>query len=115
MYSGFMVLDLPLLMLGAGVIGTVAWSRNGNAASALGRASPVGAKLVVAAAALALWVILTATSIWLAFLYGFLACHFLLWGLGRLAAGLGLIFVGVVIVSIPFIWGWALLKTTVRH
>jgi hypothetical protein len=115
MDASLMVLDLPLLMLGAGVIGAIAWNRNGNGVSMLGRASPVGAKLVVAVAALALWLLLTATSIWLAFIYGFLACHFLLWWLGRLAAGLGLVFVGIVILSIPFVWGWALLKTTVRH
>lgn len=112
---GFMVLELPLLMLGAGVIGAIAWNRNGNSVSVLSRATTAGNRMIVAASALAAWLLLTAISIWLAFLYGLLACHLLLFWLGRLAAGTGFIFLGGVIVSIPFIWGWAILKPTVRH
>jgi hypothetical protein len=113
--TSFIALELPLLMLGAGVIGTIAWNRNGNAVSALGRAAPVVAKLGFVAAALALWLILTTTSVWLAFLYGFFACHLLLFWFGRLAAGLGLILMLLVVVSIPFVWGWALLRPTARQ
>jgi len=113
--TGFMIIEVPLLVLAAGVIGTIAWNRNGNAVSMMSRASPITSRLVVAAGALALWTVLTATSIWLAFLYGFLVCHVLLFWVGRLAAGMGLILLGVFIVAVPFIWGWALWRPTVRH
>jgi hypothetical protein len=111
----FIILDLPLLMLGAGVLGTIAWNRNGTAVAALGRASPVGARLLVLAMALAAWFVLTVTSVWLAFLYGFFLCHLLLFWVGRLAAGAGLILLALLILSIPLNWGWLLLRPAIRR
>jgi hypothetical protein len=113
--TSFIVLELPLLLLSAGLVGTAAWHSNGTAATVLGKASPVATRLLATAGLLALWVVLTITSVWLALLYGMFVCHMLLFWLGRLAAGAALTLLGLVVVAIPFAWGWALFRPGVRH
>jgi len=113
--SQVILIDLPLLMLGMGVIGAIAWNRNGSVTSVLSKGSPAGVKLAGIAALIGLWVLLTAASIWAAFLGGSVVCYLLLFWLGRAAAVVGLILLWALLVSIPFFWGWAVLRPVVRR
>lgn len=113
--SHVILVELPLLMLGMGVIGVIAWNRNGGVMSILSKGTPAAVKLAGIAVLIGLWLLLTAASIWSAFLGGFVVSHLLLFWLGRAAAGVGLILLGALLVSIPFFWGWAILRPAVRR
>ena len=113
--SRVFLVDLPLLMLGVGVIGAIAWNRNGATVSSLNNGRSAGVRLAGIAAVVGLWLLLTAVSVWVVFLGGFVVCHLLLFWLGRAAAGAGLILLGGLLVSIPFVWVWALWKPAMRR
>ncbi len=113
--SDVILVDLPLLMLGMGVIGAIAWNRNGGVTSILSKSSPAAVKFAGIAALIGLWLLLTAASIWSAFLGGSVVCYLLLFWLGRAAAAAGLILLWALLVSIPFFWGWAVLRPVVRR
>ena len=105
------LVDLPLLIFGLGVIFAIAWNRNGGAVSVIGKGSPLNMRLAGIAAMFGLWLMLTVASIWLAFCVGIVAFLVLLFWVGRAAAAVGAILLGAGLVSIPFLWGWALFRS----
>ena len=104
------LIDLPLLALVIGVVGAVVWNRNGGSTAILGRDSSIDTRLIGVAAMFALWLLVSLASIWLAFLGGLMLFYALLFWLGQAAAWVGAITILTFLVSIPFLWGWALLK-----
>jgi hypothetical protein len=105
------LVDLPLLAFALGVIGAIAWNRNGGAVSILGRGSPLDMRLVGIAAMFGLWLMLSLASICLAFFGGLVVFYLLLFWLGHAAAWIGVVLILTFLVSIPFFWGWALLRS----
>lgn len=99
---------LPLLMLGLGVIYTIAWNRTGTAADMVGKGSPLATRLVGMGTVFGLWLTLTAASVCLVFLGGLTVLYILLFWVGRAAAGVGIILLLALLLSIPLFWGWAL-------
>ncbi len=112
--GGLITLQLPLLIVALGMIGVIAWNQNSAATSIAGRAHSISAKLVARTATVGLWLLLTAASIWLVFLYGLAVSYVALFWLGRLAAGVSLVFFGFVVLAIPVAWGWALVRLNHR-
>ncbi len=113
--SHVFLIDLPLLTLVLGVIGAIAWNRSGNVLPRLGRDGPVAARVARIAALASLWLLLTVASLWSVFLGGFVVCYLLLFWFGRAGAGTGLILLGALLVSIPFFWGWVVLRPAMRR
>jgi hypothetical protein len=52
------------------------------------------------------WFVCTAATMWCAFLVSFMLVHGLLFTLGTSAAFAGLVGSAVLLVAIPFAWGW---------
>ncbi|HEU4760067.1 MAG TPA: hypothetical protein VFT91_08830 [Dehalococcoidia bacterium] len=114
--DGMLLVQLPVMMVVASVVTMVALRRNGGTLPLLtvnGSMRP-RARIAGMAALAGLWLALTVVTMWCAFLGGFVAVHLLLFWVGRAAAALGLIVLAVVLVSIPFVWGWAILRTAVH-
>ncbi|MDO8615003.1 MAG: hypothetical protein Q7T33_04620 [Dehalococcoidia bacterium] len=105
------LVDLPLLTLVLAVIGVIAWNRNGGAMSVLGRGIPMDMKFVGIAAMVVLWLLLSVASMCLAFLGGLVVFYVLLFWLGHVAASIGAVLILTFLASIPFFWGWALLRS----
>ncbi len=108
------LVDLPLLMLGLGVICVIAWNRSGGV-SVMGEGSPLGMRLTGMATMLGLWLLLTVASLCLAFGGGVVVFYLLLFWLGHAAAGVGAILLVALLACIPFLWGWVLLRPAERQ
>ena len=108
-----LLVDLPLLMLGLGVICAIAWNRSGGAVSIVGKDSPLGMRLSGMATMFGLWLLLTVASLCLAFGAGLVVfCVLLFWLGGHTAAAWAMLLV-VLLACIPFLWGWALSRQAV--
>lgn len=105
------LVDLPLLIVGAGVIFAIAWNRNDIAV--LGRHGSVNSRLLGMSAMLGVWLLLTIASLGIGFLGGILVFYVTLFWLGRAAAWAAATLVLALLASIPFLWGWALLRPAV--
>ncbi len=110
-----LLVDLPLLVLGLGVISAIAWNRNGGTAAILGRGSSLDARLAGMATLFGLWLLLTLSSLCLTFAGGLVVFCLLLFWLGHGAAAVGAFLVVAALACIPFIWGWALLRPVARR
>lgn len=109
------LVDLPLLALALATICAIAWNRNGGAVSILGKSNPLDVKILGIASMFGLWLLLSVVSIFLTFAVGLVAFYVLLFWVGRLAAGTGAILLTALLVSIPYLWGRALLKSGARR
>lgn len=108
---------LPFFLLAEAVAATFAWRLSGRGLPrpAVVRADkPLYARLLGMAASGGLWLLLTAVSLWCAFLVAFVVVHGLLFSLGLVAAWAGLVAAGAVLVCIPFAWGWVILSEARR-
>ena len=105
-----LLVNVPLLMLGAGVTAAIAWHRNGGAGYILGKGSPIDVRLVGMATMFGMWLLLTVSSLCLAFVSGLVVVSLLLLWLGGHAAAVGAILLVASLACIPFLWGWALLR-----
>ncbi len=110
-----MVVNLPLLMLGLGVISIIAWNRNGGTAVIRGKDSSLDVRLVGMATMFGLWLLLTVSSLCLAFFGGLVVFCLLLFWVGEDTAAVGAILLVALLASIPFLWGWALLRPAARR
>lgn len=110
-----LLVDMPLLMLGLGVIATIAWNRNGGIASIVGKGNPTDMRLVGIATLFGLWLLLTVSSLCLAFGGGLVVFCILLFWVGSHAAAALAVLLAVFLACIPFLWGWALLRPVARH
>lgn len=117
--SGFLLILLPLLLVGEAIAGTLVWQQNpgvlhrlagGRLAGCLLRRKPLGIAALVAA-----WLLLTVTSLWCLFLGAFIAVYVLYFSLGAVGAWAGLIAAGVLMVCTPFAWGRILLSLAKRE
>jgi hypothetical protein len=110
-----LLVNVPLLILGSVAIAAVVWNRNGGTAAILGKGSPLDVRLFGMATGFALWLLLTVSTECLAFVSGLLVFSLLLYWLGEYVASAGAMLLVAVLVCIPFLWGWALLRQVVRH
>jgi hypothetical protein len=110
-----LLVDMPLLMLGLGLIAIVAWNRSGGIASILGKGSTSDMRLVGMATMFGLWLLLTVSSLCLAFGGGLVVFCLLLFWVGGSAAAAAAILLAAFLACIPFLWGWALLRPAARH
>ncbi len=112
--GGLITLQLPLLIVALGMIGVIAWNQQDATASIASRAHSISTKVLARTMTVGLWLLLTAASIWLVFLYGLAVSYVALFWLGRLAAGVSIVFFGFVVLAVPVAWGWALLRLNHR-
>ncbi len=106
------MVDLPLLILGLGVVFAVVWNKNG--VGVLGRHSHhFNTRVLGMSAMLGVWLLLTIASLGLGFLGGMLLLYLVLFSLGRAAAWIATVLILAFLASIPFLWGWALLRPAV--
>ena len=111
-----LMIEAPIVVIVAVLATFVALRRNGGGLWNLAGAGP-GARLRRIPLVLALvgvWVLVTGVSMWCAFLGGLVGCYLLLFWFGRVGAWLGLIAMVGLLVSLPFVWGWAILTSARR-
>ena len=105
--NGTLFFQMPVFLVAAGIVAVVTWYHNGAALPQRARAFRNGRlhlRLPWVTALIGVWFLLTTVSAWVVFLIGALVCHVLLFWLGSAAAVLGLIALGLTLVSLPFLW-----------
>jgi len=115
--NGALLFQLPVLLVAIAIVAVYAWYRNGAALPQQATAVRDGRRhlrLPWVTGLIGVWFLLTVVSAWLIFLMGGLACHVLLFWLGRAPAALGLLALGLTLVSLPFFWAWAIFKPATR-
>ena len=95
-------LVLPLIVFVEAVIIGYGWSHLKTVDGKL-RTFLYGSRSGMIALALA-WLVLTATAWWYEFFIALVSLHVLLFSVGRVAAGLGVVFFAALFVLTPFIW-----------
>ena len=115
--NGALLFQIPVFFIAVGIVAVYAWYRSGAALPPQARALRDGRRrlrLPWAAALIGVWFLLTTVSAWIVFLTGGFVCHVLLFWFGSVAAVLGLLALGLTLVSLPFLWGWAIFRQAVR-
>lgn len=107
-----LMVTLPFLLAGEALIAFLVWRLSGGRLRTPLVVIPRSGhqRLTALAAVASVWLVLTATTIWCAFLVGFVAVHLLLFWLGAAAAWLGVIIVGGLLLATPFAWGWLAIR-----
>jgi hypothetical protein len=108
--SYVMLFNLPALILGLGVVCAVAWRQNGGRLSALGHHGSLGLRILGVTTMFGLWLVLTLSSLLLAFGAGLVVFTILLFWLGGHVAAVSAVLIVSFLASIPFLWGWALMR-----
>jgi len=115
--NGALFFQIPVFFVAAGIVALVAWYHNGSPLPQQARALRNGRlrlRLPWAAGLIGVWFLLTTVSAWIIFLMGALVCHVLLFWFGSAAAVLGLLALGLTLISLPVLWGWAIFKPAVH-
>ena len=115
--NGALLFQIPVFFIAVGIVALYAWYRSGAALPPQARALRDGRRrlrLPWAAALIGVWFLLTTVSAWIVFLIGGFVSHVLLFWLGSAAAAMGLIALGLTLVSVPFLWAWAIFRPAVR-
>ena len=115
--NGALFFQLPVFFVAAGIVAVVAWYDKGASLPQQARAFRNGRRhlrLPWATALIGVWCLLTTVSAWTVFLIGALVCHVLLFWFRSAAAVLGLLALGLTLVSLPLLWGWAIFRPAVR-
>jgi len=115
--NGALLFQLPVFLVAAGVVAVVIWYHNGAPLPQQARAFRNGRRhlrLPWATALIGVWFLLTTVSAWTVFLIGTLVCYVLLFWFGSAAAVLGLLALGLTLISLPILWGWAIFRPAVR-
>ena len=107
-----LIVTLPFLLAGEAFIAFLVWRLSGGRLQAPLVVIPRGGhpRLAALTGVALVWLVVTATTIWCAFLVGFVAVHLLLFWLGAAAAWLGVIILGGLLLATPFAWGWLALR-----
>jgi len=115
--NGALLFQLPVFFVAVGIVALYAWYRHGAALPPRARALRDGRRrlrLPWAAALIGVWFLLTLVSAWIVFLIGGFLSHVLLFWFGSAAAGIGLLALGLTLVSVPFLWAWAIFRPAAR-
>ena len=115
--NGALFFQIPVFLVAAGIVALVTWYHNGSPLPQRARALRDGKprlRLPWTAGLIGVWFLLTMVSAWIIFLMGALVCHVLLFWFGSAAAALGLLALGLTLISLPVLWGWAIFKPAVR-
>jgi hypothetical protein len=115
--DGALFFQLPVFLVAAAVVAVTAWYHNGAALPQQSRATGSGRlrlRLPWATALIGVWFLLTVLSAWTIFLVGSVVCHVLLFLVGPAAAAIGIVALGLTLISLPFLWGWAIFTPAFR-
>jgi hypothetical protein len=101
---------LPLLLIAEAIVGVMLWRVSGHPMpEVLRRPMATGVGHIGAEVRLvAMWVAVTAATLWVGFLVAFVGCHLLLFTIGQPAALVGLIASVVVLGATPVAWAFFL-------
>jgi len=115
--NGALLFQIPVFFIAVGIVAVYAWYRHGAALPPRARALRNGGRhlrLPWATALIGVWFLLTTVSAWIVFLIGGFLSYVLLFWFGSAAAAIGLLALGLTLVSVPFVWAWAIFRPAVR-
>ena len=115
--NGALFFQVPVFLVAAGVVALAVWYHSGAGLPQRLRAPGDGRlrmRLPWAAGLIGVWFVLTVVSGWTVFLIGGLLCHVLLFWVGPAAAAVGLVALALSLISLPFLWGWAIFTPALR-
>ena len=115
--NGALLFQIPVFFTAVGIVALYAWYRSGAALPPQARALRNGRRrlrLPWAAALIGVWFLLSVVSAWIVFLIGGFVSHVLLFWFGSAAAGIALLALGLTLLSVPFLWAWAIFRPAVR-